>query len=267
MRAYVINLARSVDRRRHITAELSRTGLDYEIVTAVDGRDVDLDDPTIIAPELIAKNSFPAGTAGCALSHLTVYRKVIAAGLDHALILEDDVTLPADLGRIADEVATHLTGAEVALLNHGSPDTCRMSREGSVTLPSSRMLALPIDVRPLVNAAAYVITREACERMEKRALPLRANADDWEFFYKEGILDRIRCVLPLAVDKNPAFESTIGLYSLGGGVKARLVRPLVSHRIPLVHQLIRYRRQRILHRWGRSEVVDAPFVDKPSRLG
>src|SRR5262249_4415431 len=53
MRAYVINLARSLDRRAHITAELQKTGLDYEFITAVDGRELDLDDPTIVDSALI----------------------------------------------------------------------------------------------------------------------------------------------------------------------------------------------------------------------
>ena len=53
MHAYVINLARSLDRRAHITAELKKTGLDYEIITAVDGRDLDLRDPTIVDPSLL----------------------------------------------------------------------------------------------------------------------------------------------------------------------------------------------------------------------
>ena len=44
MRAYVINLARSFDRRAHITAELEKAGLEYEIITAVDGQDLDLGD-------------------------------------------------------------------------------------------------------------------------------------------------------------------------------------------------------------------------------
>lgn len=267
MHVYVINLARSPERRAHISAELRKIGLDYEIVTAVDGRDLDLNDTTIVDAALIAKNSFPAGTAGCALSHLRVYERIIAAGLNEALILEDDVTLPADLGELADAVAPHLTGAEVALLNYGSPDICKMSMQGAVDLPSGRTLALPIDIAPLVNAAAYVITREACERMIEKSLPLRANADDWQFLYREGMLDRIRCVLPMAVDKDASFESTIGLYSLGNGVKARLVRPFVRHKVPVLNHVILRRRQRILREWGRSEVVDTPFIEKPSRLG
>jgi glycosyl transferase, family 25 len=267
MQAYVINLARSVDRRAHITAELKKTGLDYEIITAVDGRDLNLQDSTIIDSSLLARNSFPIGTAGCALSHQSAYQKIVADGLDEALVLEDDVTLPADLGTLADTVAGHLTGAEVALLNYGSQDICKISLEGAVDLPSSRLLALPIDVGQLVNAGAYIITQEACKRMNESALPVRANADDWRFFYKEGILDRVRCVLPLTVVKNPKFESTIGLYSLGNGLKGRLVEPFVRHKIPLLHQVILYRRQRILRQWDRSEIVDVSFIEKPSRLG
>lgn len=267
MRVYVINLARSVDRRAHIIAELRKTGLEYEIITAVDGLKLDLNDTTVVDPSLFAKNAFPAGTAGCALSHLSAYRKVIDEGLDSALILEDDVTLPADLAALAADVSRHMSGAEVALLNYGSPGICKMSSKGMVDLPSSRRMALPIDISHLVNTGAYVISREACERMTERLLPLRANADDWEFFYKEGILDRIRCVVPLAVDKDPKFESTIGFYTLGNGIKARLVGPLVRHKIPLIHQAVLHRRQRILRQWGRVEMVDTPFVEKPSRLG
>ena len=267
MRAYVINLARSRDRRAHITAELRKTGLDYEIITAVDGRDLDLQDSTLLDPSLLTLNLFAAGAAGCALSHLRAYQKIVADGLDEALILEDDVILPADLGILVDAVADHMTGAEAALLNYASPDTCKLSLEGSVNLPSSRLLALPIDVRKVMNTTAYVITREACKRMGESAPPLRANADDWQFFYKEGILDRVRCVLPLAVDKSPKFESTIGIYSLGNGAKARLIGPFVRHKIPLLHQLVVSRRQRISRDMDRAEIVDMPFVVKPSRLG
>jgi glycosyl transferase family 25 len=264
--AYVINLARSPDRKAHITRELQKTGLEFEIVTGVDGRNLDLDDRSIIAPELLAKNDFPAGTAGCALSHLLVYRKIIADGHEHAIVLEDDVTLPADLGSIVDQVIPHMTGAEVVLLNYGNKDGCTFGREGSLSISDSHDLALPIDVKGLVNAAAYVITRSACERMSERLLPLRANADDWDFLYQEGLLDRIRCTLPLAVPKSAAFESTIGLYSLGDGAVSRLVASVLHRKIPILHRVVLRRRQRILRQWERSDIVDKPFITKPSRL-
>jgi glycosyl transferase, family 25 len=264
--AYVINLARSRDRRTHITAELKKTGLDYEILTAVDGRDVDLQDRTIVDPALTHRTQFPPGVAGGALSHLSAYRKIIEDGLDEALVLEDDVRLPADLGNLADAVAPQLTGAEVALLSYGSYGSCKLSREGSVNLPDSRLLALPIEIRMVNSGGAYIITREACERMIKFVLPVRINPDDWWYFYREGALDRVRCVVPIPVLKSPKLVSTMGSYSLANSVKGRLAWPLVRYKIPLLHQALVHRRQRIYRQWSKQELVDIPFIEKPSRL-
>jgi glycosyl transferase family 25 len=264
--AYVINLARSTDRRAHITAELNKTGLKYEIFPAVDGREVDLADTTIIDPSLPNFTQFLPGTAGAALSHLGVQQKIIADGHDAALVLEDDVTLPVDLDSLADAVADQLSGAEVALLSYDSYETCKMSREGATQLPDSRKLALPIDINQPRSGGAYVITREACERMAKFVLPVRVNPDDWWYFYREGVIDRVRCVAPLSVFKTARLTSTMGSYSLGNGVKGRLAWALVNRKIPLLHQVLIYRRQRIYRQWGRSELVDMPFIEKPSRL-
>lgn len=268
MHAYVINLARSLDRRAHITAELKKTSLDYDIMTAVDGRDLDLSDPAVVDPSLVARlqPQLISGTVGAALSHLNAYRQIVADGLDMALVLEDDVILPADLGSLTDAVAGQLDGAEVALLSYDSHDTCMMSRDGLVHLPGSRWLALPIDIDQPMSGAAYIITREACERMIKCVMPVRAPADNWRFFFREGTLDRVRCVTPMPVLKNPKLTSTIGSYTLGSGIKARLILPLVRSEIPLLRQALAYRRQRIYRQWGQSELVDIPFVEKPSRL-
>lgn len=269
MHAYVINLARSVERRAHITAELKKTGLDYEIVTAVDGRELNLSDPAIVDPALASKTVSMAGAAGCAMSHLNAYKKMIADGLDAALMLEDDVILPADLGSLADAVADQLAGAEVVLLSYSTPyPPFKLSREGSVNLPSARLLALPVDINQwLMSSGAYIITREACERMIKCGLPVRVPIDDWRFFYQEGILDRVRCVTPMPLPNNAKLVSTIGSYTLGNGLRGRLLWPLVNRKIPVLHQALSYRRQRIQRRWYRSEIVDMPFIEKPSRLG
>ena len=67
MHVYVINLARSLDRRAHITGELKNTGLDYEIITAVDGRELDpsdLSDPAVVDPSLTTRIGLPAGAVG-----------------------------------------------------------------------------------------------------------------------------------------------------------------------------------------------------------
>lgn len=267
MRAYVINLARSRDRRAHITAQLQKTGMDYEIVTAVDGSELDLDDTSIIDPAIFELTQFRAGTCGAALSHQNIYRKIIADDLDKALVLEDDVTVPEDLASLAEALAGELTGAELALLSYDDWGGCQLSSEGLVQLPGGRQLALPIDISRPRSGGAYVITREACERMVKTFPPVRVNPDDWWFFFREGIVDRVRCVTPLQVRKTPELASTLGSYRLGNGIGGRIAYTLVKCKIPVLHQLVTHRRKRIYRRWGRlAVIVDIPFVEKPSRL-
>ena len=212
-------------------------------MTAVEGREVDLSDRAIIDPALTYVTQFLTGTAGAALSHLNAYRKIVEDGLDVALVLEDDVVLPADLGSLADAVANHLTGAEIALLSYGSYRSCNLSPEGSVQLPSSRLLALPIEIRTVNSGGAYIITREACERMIKCVLPARVNPDDWWYFYREGALDRVRCVMPMPVFKSARLISTLGSYKLGNTFKGRVVWLLGRYKAPLVQHMLIRRRQ------------------------
>jgi glycosyl transferase, family 25 len=265
----VINLARSPERRAHVTAELERARVDYEIVEAIDGRDLDMDDPQTIesiAPSMLNSSWFMPSHVAVALSHLRVYRKILADGLDRALVLEDDVTVPADLNSLADAMAEQLVGAEIALLNYDSKDPCKMSREGLVQLPSARMLVLPLDVYQPASGAAYVITRKACERMDKSVLPVRTKCDNWGYFYAEGVLDRVRCVVPMAINKSTSFGSTVG-YNSQNGMKESLLRIVNRHNLRPFQHAIAYRRKRIGRKWTRVAIVDEPFVIKPSRLG
>jgi glycosyl transferase family 25 len=270
MYAYVINLGRSPDRRAHMVSELKKAGLDYEFVPACDGRDLDLNDRSVITPELLAKSPFPANHGATSLSHIRCYERMIAQGRDTALVLEDDVLLSADINALTDAVAAHLTGSEVALLSFTRQVPMMMARESAVQLPNGRTLVLPIDLEGICSGGAYVITREAAERMVKSLVPVRACPDEWGYFYHDGLLDRVRCVVPSTVSGASQFHSTQGpytlAYTLGDGLVSRLVWPLVSLKLPVIQQVLTYRRKRINERHRRHEIVDMPYKEKPSRL-
>jgi glycosyl transferase, family 25 len=266
MHAYVINLARSRDRRKYITAHLDKIGIGYELVPAVDGRGLNLDDSRIFAPAFRANVYNFVGLAGATLSHRAVYRKIIEDGFDTALVLEDDIILPADIEELADAVGKELVGAEIALISIDIRTPFKVSTQSAVALPSSRFLALPIDVGPVASGGAYVITREACQRMLEHNVPLLWQSDAWAHFYSDGALDRVRCVVPLSAHKNPDFSSTIGSYSLGTGVRGRLMAVIMRHRIPILHQVMARRRRAIYRKRNTLVFTDEPFVNKPSRL-
>jgi glycosyl transferase family 25 len=246
-------------------SELEKTGVPFELVQAVDCNELKLDDDRIVNPLQSEracsdgwnrKWSMP-GVAACAISHMLALRQILEQGHETAIVMEDDVQLPPDLDSLAGAVSEQLVGAEVALLNFDSRYSCRLSTDGAVTVSSSRQLVYPVDAYELCSAAAYLITRQACERMWQSWVPLRACPDDWGFYRDHGVFDRIRCVTPMPVSKNPAFASTIE-YNAVGGMKAHLRSAVLRRQVPVLSRIIVFRRRQIFRRWTRTEFVEGP---------
>jgi len=90
---YVINLARSPERRAWMMAELAKAGAKGSFVRAVDGRrfGARCDIATVRKPR--AQRALSKAEAALTLSHRKTWRKFLASDADHAVILEDDVHL------------------------------------------------------------------------------------------------------------------------------------------------------------------------------
>jgi glycosyl transferase, family 25 len=136
-RIYVINLRERTDRRRQVERELARAGLAA-------------DDPRVrffdaIRP--LRPDGFPGiGARGCYLSHLAVLREAREAGLNHVLVLEDDVVFTPALR----EASADLFGVlrqlpwDFAYVGHTEP--------GVAATPGWRATD-----RPLVGAHCYAV--------------------------------------------------------------------------------------------------------------
>ena len=81
---YVISLARAADRRESITALLNADGIEYELVDAVDGRQLDLNacNPPVNPDKCWKRYGvvMPAGAVGCALSLARICITISAHG-------------------------------------------------------------------------------------------------------------------------------------------------------------------------------------------
>ncbi len=168
---YVINLARSPERRAWMESELARAGVEGIFVRAVDGRRF------VGRCERMSAGSAPGNSLSRAetalvLSHRKAWRKLLASGADHAVVLEDNVhlgegfreTLALDwsrwdfdlvkletmfdrvwlarCGRTAGERKLHRLGGE----HHGAA-AYLISRPGAERmLASTRRLDAPVDV-------------------------------------------------------------------------------------------------------------------------
>lgn len=248
-----------------MVVQLEKTGMDVEFVEAVDGRDLGSRASTGTGASRVAAKSLLPNETACVESHVRVYGRILEDGADTAVVLEDDVEVPANLAAIAESAASHMVGAEIALLNFDSTGECLLSGEEAVVLPPGRQLLLPIDVGVLYSSAAYVITREACERLSKGLFPVAALADNWGYRYEQGMIDRVRCMVPLGVRKSPLFASTMD-YNSPDSLKFRVNAFVDRHNLAIIQRLIVIRRRRIWRRLLKVRIVDAPFVNKPCRF-
>ena len=91
---YVISLTRALDRRADITRRLNAAGIDYEIIDAVDGNQLDLS----TLKNRLRQDKFRAkydrdmkrGEIGCFLSHYNLWQRIVKEQTPFALVLEDD---------------------------------------------------------------------------------------------------------------------------------------------------------------------------------
>lgn len=113
MHVYCINLERRDDRRERAATEFAREGLDVEFFRATDGRRE--------APRDIY---LTPGEYGCAMSHVRVWRDMIAKNHRVALILEDDVELCLNFKDKLNEVlqeATLVPGWDMIFIGYITP--------------------------------------------------------------------------------------------------------------------------------------------------
>lgn len=98
-KAFIISLARVPERRDNSIKEAEKSGLDWEIFDALDGRAFKREDGTTDWESLReiqpwdssnAGREFMASEIAIYASHLSVFRRILNLGLDYAVILEDD---------------------------------------------------------------------------------------------------------------------------------------------------------------------------------
>lgn len=197
MKAYVINLDRAPVRRARISAQLEALGMPFIIFPAIDGRNLDAASLARDYDEAGAREFYREMTRGevaCALSHLGVYRRILDAGADHALVLEDDARLGPSLPEVLDALETRLPAdlPRVVLLTYVD----KYTRWGSEPLPGKARLVRRYG--EWWRAHGYVVTRAAAERMVAALHPVRTAADHWSGFDKRGIVD-VRAVVPYCI--------------------------------------------------------------------
>jgi glycosyl transferase family 25 len=211
MHIFVINMKRSVERRRLMEKQLNAAGLKYEFWAATDGtllpreefeRECDV--------QACTERQWTPGQIGCALSHGRLYRHIVEQGIERALILEDDLILRPDFGALIPKLEQHLTDDEIIMLYFTPGANCTMTRAGAVPVFNKYQLMYPMSCDNVLSTAAYMLSGKVAERMVKAVYPMSVCADHFGAFYERGGFSRMRCVMPQPMSIAIQLPSTIG---------------------------------------------------------
>ena len=203
-KTYLINLDRAVDRFNFMDSQLRDLGIDYERIAAVDRMAIDTSVPEFDARgyKLLHGRDFHDGEIACYLSHIACLRAFLASSADHALILEDDCRLPADLPAIVD----------AAIAQGDEWDILRLSTVNSgIRIPYRKLdetHSLAIALTREKGAGGYVVNRRCAEVFLDKLLPIRVA---WDIAFDIEYLMGLRSVFvePVPIDQNTGMETQI----------------------------------------------------------
>lgn len=213
---YVVSLADAVERRRDIEIQLNRCELPFEFVDAVDLRCA----PEWRCAQLRVKEGYSnerrslhRSELGCALSHRDVYARVVAEGIEFAVVLEDDALLHAGFSDFLNFVAAGdvFSRFDVMLLGYSKlleQHACRFYiKEPIKRVCGSSGIDVGIAWRNWTSGTvAYVISRHGAKKMLE--VPKLGLADDWRLYESQGV--RIAHVRPLlCYEQFLKYESSI----------------------------------------------------------
>lgn len=181
MKSFLINLDRDVERLKAADAQLKRLGIPYERVSAVSGRDLDMETRKKSVNRFrwwcAVGRPTRLGEIGCAMSHYKIYRRITDEKMPLACVLEDDVILderfPAVLKTV--EFFVDPSRPQVVLLSNHT------------AFKSSTSCVLP--AKKDMYTEGYVITALAAKALSSVNWPMQTPCDHWGRWVKRGVIE------------------------------------------------------------------------------
>jgi glycosyl transferase family 25 len=203
---FIISLPKDRPRREYLGNQLEKLGVPFSIVNAVHGASLSAEELDASYDRKKALDLFnrelSKGEIGCALSHITIYRKMVAENIPYALVLEDDANildedLSATLAKLAQLHPAHKPAA--VLLSHVE----RYNANKKVPLDDKRTV---YEAYRGCCAHAYFITNAAAEILARQLYPAYVVADKWEYFQEYFIA--VNALVPYSIGLTSASLSS-----------------------------------------------------------
>jgi glycosyl transferase family 25 len=194
LEVFVINLPKAGERRESIGRRLGELGVRYSFFEAIDGsalsaREIDdVCDMRAIRHRL--GRDMSKGEIGCAMSHRSIYRRMIGDSIERAVVLEDDIIIDEAFPKVLAALAERRPRREVVKLDNS------LEREGLCSLWSNEAFVGPYRIRKPATrqmmAWGYFIDLEAARAIMDRWPKISFCADNWDRLEAAATIRAIR---------------------------------------------------------------------------
>lgn len=212
MRIFVVNLAKSTDRMASIAAQLMERKVKYERIEAVYGKSLSKEEygrsVSSLHAFLARGRKLTDGEVGCALSHLEIYRKMIAEQIPVAVALEDDIILDPRFTRAFDEIEM--------FVDVGKPQVVMLSTLGSRDAGRTGI----VKTTSAICTDGYVLTLPAAKIILHANYPVVTVADSWSRWRRRYGLETYRYCPPVVSQDIERFGTDVSpvKQQIGAGV-------------------------------------------------
>ena len=213
---FVINLARSTERKRHMERVLGSLPLEYEFVEAVDASDLTDEYIREVYDDVACRRNIRRPLAkteiACALSHIKVWELMLSRGLEDVFVMEDDVYVKDEEAFLEVLKAKYRYPKKWELILFGNGNS-KVTGRGTPVLRFTRRDvwgrygAFKFD-RVAWGAWGYLISSKGARKLLKRVKPLKSTIDNGYTGTPRFV--RLYGISPVLVEESPfGWQSTI----------------------------------------------------------
>jgi len=179
MKVFLVNMDDAKERLEFMTEQLVKQGVEFERVSAVNGK--------LLGTEVLKRCSSPflqfcargyamsRGEVGCALSHISIWKRIVEEEIPRACVLEDDVT-------VLDNIAENLHKLDDIVC---PDDNAAYLISAGVDAGVDGVGVLP--GRGSSHMCGYVVTRTSAAFLLKCNTPLVYPCDAWHIWEYWGL--------------------------------------------------------------------------------
>jgi glycosyl transferase family 25 len=200
-KVFLINLDKSAERLSYMRQQAAKAGLAFERIAGVVGCNV----PVWLSSEFVAGCLTP-GEVGCYASHLTVAQQIVARGLTHAVVLEDDVELTPDFMTVVEEaIEAAPKGWDYIHLSSVFKKSIVVAADLASGHSLVRYTQWP------ANAAAYIVSNRGARKWLSPKTRVRPNDIENRYAWLQGL--EVLGAYPAPAAQLNVFESVIGHFA------------------------------------------------------